>query len=119
MRLSMKRSTVSRKLLQWNWVWKPMMVLPSSPSRISSFQGQMPKVSAFGHGMCQKVMMVALRQQLADHPRRQGEMIVLHQHDGIVGARLARHRLGEAPVDLFVVVPVAFAEHRPDEGDMA
>ena len=26
---------------------------------ISSFHGQMPKVSAFGHGMCQKVMMVA------------------------------------------------------------
>ena len=35
-------------------------MLPSSPSMISSFHGQMPKVSAFGQGMCQKVMMVAL-----------------------------------------------------------
>ncbi len=60
MRLSTKRSTVSRKLLQWNWVWKPRMELPSRPSRISSFHGQMPKVSAFGQGMCQKVMIVAL-----------------------------------------------------------
>ena len=59
MRASRKRSTVSRKLLQWNWVWKPRMVLPSSPSRISSRQGQMPKASGFGHGMCQKVRMVA------------------------------------------------------------
>ena len=26
---------------------------------ISSFHGQMPKISGFGHGICQNVMMVA------------------------------------------------------------
>jgi hypothetical protein len=34
-------------------------VLPSSPSRIWLRQGQIPKLSAFGHGMCQKVRIVA------------------------------------------------------------
>jgi hypothetical protein len=58
-RLSIKRSTVSIKLLQWNCVWNPSTVLPKSPSMISSFQGQMPNASEFGHGMCQNVMMVA------------------------------------------------------------
>ena len=47
------------KLLQWAWVWKPTMELPSSPSRISRSHGQMPKRSALGQGMCQKVRMVA------------------------------------------------------------
>ena len=56
----MKRSAPSRKLLQWNCVWKPRIVLPSRPSMISARQGQMPKVSEFGQGMCQKVMIVAL-----------------------------------------------------------
>ncbi len=35
------------------------MLVPSSPSSSSSRQGQMPKRSALGQGMCQKVMMVA------------------------------------------------------------
>ena len=55
----MKRSTVSRKLLQWNCVWKPITELPSRPAMISSFHGQMPNISGFGQGMCQNVMMVA------------------------------------------------------------
>ena len=53
-RASTTRSTVSRKLLQWNWVWNPTMSAPSIPSRISVCQGQMPNASALGHGMCQK-----------------------------------------------------------------
>ena len=51
---------------------------------ISSRQGQMPKVSALGQGMCQKVMIVASRQALAHHPRQQREVVVLDQHDRIV-----------------------------------
>ncbi len=35
------------------------MVLPSIPSSRSVLQGQMPKDSGFGQGMCQKVMIVA------------------------------------------------------------
>ena len=35
------------------------MLLPSSPSRISSVHGQIAERSEFGHGMCQKVMIVA------------------------------------------------------------
>ena len=54
-RASMARSTVSRKLLQWYWVWKPIRSAPSMPCRISDCQGQMPKASKLGHGMCQKI----------------------------------------------------------------
>ena len=50
---------MSKKLLQWNWVWKPRIVVPSIPSSTSSRQGRMPKDSGLGQGMCQKVMMVA------------------------------------------------------------
>ena len=35
------------------------MLLPRSPSSTSRSHGQIPKRSAFGQGMCQKVMMVA------------------------------------------------------------
>ena len=52
---SRNRSTVSRKLLQWNWMWNPMMSEPSIPWRISWCHGQMPYASGFGHGMCQKM----------------------------------------------------------------
>jgi len=58
-RASSCRSTVSTKLLQWNWVWNPRMLLPSSPSSNCSRQGQIANASGLGHGMCQKVMMVA------------------------------------------------------------
>ena len=54
-RHSMARSTVSRKLLQWYWVWNPMRSAPSMPWRISGCHGQMPKASKLGHGMCQKI----------------------------------------------------------------
>ena len=36
-----------------------MTELPSNPVIISSFHGQIPNISGFGQGMCQKVMMVA------------------------------------------------------------
>ncbi len=44
---------------QWNWVWKPRIVLPSIPSRISRRHGQMPNDSGLGQGMCQNVRIVA------------------------------------------------------------
>ena len=47
------------KLLQWNWMWKPRIELPSRPSRISSRHGQTLNTSEFGQGMCQKVMITA------------------------------------------------------------
>ena len=47
------------KFLQWKRVWKPRIVLPSMPCRISRRHGQMPNDSGFGQGMCQKVRMVA------------------------------------------------------------
>ena len=60
-----------------------------------------------------------LGQALADHARRQGEVVVLDQHDRVLGARLARDRVGEALVDGLVAAPVALAEDRADEGDVA
>ena len=50
---------MSRKLLQWYWVWKPRMLLPSRPASSSSRHGQIPNRSEFGHGMCQNVSTVA------------------------------------------------------------
>ena len=119
MRLSMKRSVASRKLLQWNWVWKPRMVLPSKPSMISSRQGQMLKVSEFGQGMCQKVTMVAFGNRSPHHARQKREVVVLHEHDRVVLGRLLHHGVGEALIHGDIVLPVALAENRPDESDMA
>ena len=59
MRDSRKRSTLSMKLLQWSWMWKPRIELPSRPSRICSRHGQTLNTSEFGHGICQKVMIIA------------------------------------------------------------
>ena len=60
MRVSRIDRPISTKFWQWKRVWKPRIVLPSIPSRISSRHGQMPNDSEFGHGMCQNVMIVAL-----------------------------------------------------------
>ena len=47
------------KLLQWSLMWKPRMLLPSIPWRSSLCQGQISKFSEFGHGMCQKLRIIA------------------------------------------------------------
>ena len=83
------------------------MVLPSMPSRISRRHGQMPNDSGLGQGMCQKVRMVARGSLLADHRRQQREVVVLHQHDRVLAARLGHDGVGEALVDVAVVLPVA------------
>ncbi len=59
------------------------------------------------------------RQALAKHARQQGEVIVLHQDDRVVTVRLLDDHVGEALVDGDVMRPVAFAERRPHEGDVA
>src|SRR3989454_10724116 len=59
-RASSRRSTVSTKLLQWNWVWNPRMLEPSRPSSSSSPHGQIPNAYGLGHGMCQKAKIVAV-----------------------------------------------------------
>ena len=83
-----------------------------------SFHGQMLKVSAFGHGICQKVMIVAFGRLLPDHPRRKREMVVLHEHDRIFGPGLLSDGLGEAFVDRFILPPVGLAELRTDKSDV-
>jgi hypothetical protein len=60
---------------------------------MASRQGQMPMRSAFGQGMCQKVMMVARGRRSRIMLRREGEVVVLHEHDGVVAVDLARTRL--------------------------
>ena len=107
MRASRKRSTVSMKFLQWKRVWKPRIVLPSMPSqdlappradaeRLRVRPRDVPEGEDGG-----------ARQLLADHRRQQREVVVLHQHDRVVAARLRDHRVGEALVDVAVVLPVA------------
>jgi hypothetical protein len=99
MRLSMKASTESRKLLQCCWVWKPTMLDPSSPAISSSRQGQMPDALRVGPGDVPERDDRRAGQPLADHLRREGEVVVLHQDDGVVGVDLLAHGVGEPPVD--------------------
>ena len=89
------------------------MLEPSSPSPISSRQGQIPKRSALGQGICQKGRVVAPREPLADHLRHEREVVVLHQNDGIVRVDLLADGVGEFAVDRDVLGPIARAEFGP------
>ena len=75
--------------------------------------------SAFGQGMCQNVMMVARGSRSRISCGQQGEVVVLHEHDRIVGVHLGADRVGELPVDRLVVLPVLAAEDGPRVGDVA
>ncbi len=46
------------------------------------------------------------------HARHEREVIVLHQDDRIVAARLRDHGVGEALIDALILLPVAAAEDR-------
>ena len=70
----------------------------------SSFHGQMPKVSAFGHGICQNVMMVAFGKRSRIILRQQGEVVVLHEHDRVVAVAPPSNGVGESRVDSLVVL---------------
>jgi hypothetical protein len=59
------------------------------------------------------------RQTLANEPRRQGEVVVLHEHDGILAGRLLTDGRGELAVDLFVRGPVAAAKNGAGVGQVA
>ena len=58
-------------------------------------------------------------QQVANHARRQREVIVLDEHHRVVGPRFVRHGFGEPPIDLLIIVPIFFAKDRWDEHDVA
>ena len=59
-----------------------------------------------------------LRQLLADHPRRQREVIVLHEDDRVVGVDFLDGGLGELAVHRLVLRPVLRAEYRPRVRDV-
>src|SRR6185436_12779658 len=59
------------------------------------------------------------RQALADHARQQREVVILHEDDRVLGARLVDHHVGEALVDVLVVLPVRRAKGRSGVGDVA
>ena len=60
------------------------------------------------------------RQLLLDHPRQQGEVIVLDQDDRVGGRRLPAPRRGRTcRLTLDVLLPVRGAERRADVGDVA
>ena len=59
------------------------------------------------------------RQPLANVARHEREVIVLHEHDRVLGLRLVDHGVGEAPVHQLVVLPVGAAEHGPHVRDVA
>jgi hypothetical protein len=58
-------------------------------------------------------------QAFANQARGQGEVVVLHQHHGIVGFGFLAHGLGEFAIDRFVGGPVVAAEERPHVGQVA
>ena len=58
-------------------------------------------------------------QFLADHPRQQREVVILHQHDGRFCPGLAGHGPGELAIHRDILRPVARAEGRPHMGDVA
>ena len=60
-----------------------------------------------------------LGQLFAHHARHQGEVVVLHQHDGVLGLGLLHHGVSKDLVDLDVVIPVTGAEDGADVGNMA
>jgi hypothetical protein len=58
------------------------------------------------------------RLALANQSRCEGEVIVLHQDDRIVGIHLLAHRIGEPLVDVAIGVPVGAAEDGPRVRDV-
>ena len=89
------------------------------PEISSSRHGQMPMRSAFGHGMCQNMMIVARGSVSRIMRGARREVVVLHQHDRVVAIDLLAHRVGELAVHRDVVGPVLGAEHRARVRDVA
>ena len=118
-RASSKRSTVSRKLLQWNCVWKPRMRAAEQAVEQLLAPRADGEGLGIGPGNVPERDDGRARQALAHHARQQREVIVLHQHDRVVGARLVGDDVGEALVDVAVMLPVVRAERRARVGDVA
>src|SRR4051812_27916926 len=59
------------------------------------------------------------REALADEPRRESEMVVLHEDDRVVAVDLLADGLGEAAVHFLVVLEVLAPEARPGVRDVA
>ena len=60
-----------------------------------------------------------LGQLFSHHGRQQREVVVLHEHHGVIGQGLCHHRIGKALVDRLVGLPVRLAEDRPHVGHVA
>ncbi len=69
--------------------------------------------------MCQKWLTTASGRVPLDESRKQGKVIVLHQHDRRRAVDLLEHRLGELRVDARVVLPVGRVENGSRVSDMA
>ena len=65
-----------------------------------------------GHDRC-------VGQPLADELRQERKVVILDEHDRVVGLGFVHYRLREQPVDLLVVLPVAAAKHGPHVRDVA
>ena len=63
---------------------------PASPAISSSRHGQMPNDSGFGHGMCQKVMIVAPGKRSRIMRRQECEVIILDQNHRVLRFALPR-----------------------------
>ena len=92
---------------------------PRSPSSSSSRHGQIANASGLGHGICQNVMIVALRQPLADHlaaAARSGSPARARSGSG-VWPRCPPRR--ELRVDAPILVPIGAPKGRAHVRDVA
>src|SRR5439155_9576163 len=120
MRDSRVRSTVCRKLVQWDWIWKPMRSAPSRPSSNSRCHGQIAKGLRFRPGNVPKNGDACVRALFLYQAWQQPKVVVLGQKHRLFGAvHLLQDCLGKLPVCLLVVLPVGKAKNRPGVRNMA
>ena len=58
-------------------------------------------------------------QPSSHHAWEKREVVILYQDNGIVLRGFLYHRIGEALIHGDIMLPVAVAKNRPDEGDVA
>ena len=92
--------------MQCDWMWKPINPRPAARPAVP-----LPRADAerlrIGPRECARRWRPAHPAALLDHSRQQREMVILHQHHGLLGPRISsRQRIGELLVHRAVMFPV-------------
>src|SRR5438093_1714880 len=118
MRDSRVRSIVCRKLVQWDWIWKPMR----SQQTIQQFA--LPRADGKGlrvrPGNVPKNGDACVRPRFLYQARQQPKVVVLGQKHRLFRAvHLLQDGLRKLPVCLLVMLPVGKPKNRPRVRNMA